>query len=103
MLYAAVFAGVLVPVTFALLVWVIGTAVRIYAPDERHSPFSSHDPAMRAVLARLAGLHRMSARDIRADLRAREREYRGQAYCFEKGQHADLPRDWVRDVRARCN
>ena len=103
MLFAAVIAGVLIPVGFSMLVWVVATAVRIYAPDPSLSPFAHHDPAMRTVLARLAGLHRMSARDIRADLRAREREYRGSAYCFAKGQHGDLPQDWVRDVRARCN
>ena len=64
---------------------------------------AAHDPAMRAALARLAGTHRMSARDIRADLRARERAAHPPPYVFGRAGRTGLPTVWVQDVCARCN
>ncbi len=103
LVFAVLAAGVIVPVLFVMLVWAMGVAARLYAPDATASLLATHDPAMRTALARLAGTHRMSARDIRADLRARERATRGPVYAFGRDVRTGLPTVWVQDVCARCN
>ena len=45
----------------------------------------------------------MSARDIRADLRARERAAHPPPYVFGRAGRTGLPTVWVQDVCARCN
>lgn len=106
LVFAVLVAGLLVPVVFVMIVWALALAMRLYTPEPAATLLALHDPAMRAALARLAGTHRMSARDIRADLRARERAAVPPPYEFRRDArpaHPGLPTVWLQDVGARCN
>ena len=98
----AVFAGVLVPTVVALAVWVGLIAFRLLR-EEPPSPAITPEPSMREALRRDGGGIRVGAREIRADLRHRERHGRNPAYRFEKGARSGLPTAWMQDAARRCN
>jgi hypothetical protein len=98
----AVFAGVLVPVLVALAVWVGLTAFRLLR-EEPADPVFTSEPMLREALRREGMGMRVGAREIRADLRHRERHGRTPAYRFEKSHRSGLPPAWMLDATRRCN
>jgi len=95
----AILAGVLVPTFVALAVWVAVTVHRLMRevppavlPSGMQLP---HGPRRDGV--------RVGAREIRADLRHRERHGRTPAYRFEKDVRTGLPSAWMQDAARRCN
>ena len=101
MVYAAVFGGVFLPLAFGLFVWVLVTAYRLFGPEEAVVPLGPDEPVVRAHLAARGVPVRVGAREIRADLRYRERHGRAPAYRYPVG--AGLPAAWVQDAAARRN
>ncbi len=96
----AVFAGVFVPTFVAVAVWAVVTALRVL----REPAPELHDLMPEANPDRIPRLGvRVGAREIRADLRHRERHGRTPAYRFEKGVGSGLPPMWMQDAARRRN
>ena len=101
MVYAAVFGGVFLPLLFGVVTWALVTAYRLFGPDEAEIPLGPDEPVVRAHLAAQGVAVRVGAREIRADVRYRERHERRPAYRYPVG--AGMPAAWVADVAARRN
>lgn len=101
--YYALLLGLLVPILFVLITWVAVTAYRLYGPEELPLPLEPDHPQVRLELVEQGVAVRVGAREIRADLRYRERHTRAPSYRFERGRGDGLPPAWVQDIAHRCN
>ena len=99
--FVVLFAAVAIPVIFVGSAWMGALAWRILRPEV--PPLLGPDePSFRAHLAEQGVTVRVGAREIRADVRFRERHAR-PAYRFERGRGTGLPAGWLADMRVRCN
>jgi hypothetical protein len=102
------FATVVGPIFFFLLVWVAATVYRLYFP-ERPLPFEE-DPVMKRKQATEEGQHvPVGLRDIRADQRhrrrqrAQEQEPDGETSRFVWHPSGSVPETWYDDLWQRRN
>lgn len=86
------------PVLFAAVVWAVVTACRLLFPEEPE-PFGPDEAVVRASLKHPV---RVGAREIRADIRFRQR-HETASYSYYDHASGGLPESWWDDVAHRLN
>ncbi len=90
--------AVFLPLLFVLVVWAVVTACRLLLPEEPE-PFTSSDAVVRAASRRPV---QVGAREIRADIRFRQR-HETSSYSYADHASGGLPETWCKDVSHRLN
>lgn len=90
------------PLLFVLAAWAAVTAWRILDDEPPPIVLDERDPELRARARADGRPVRVSAREIRADLRYHARRRTSVAYDSSAPDHA-FPAEWWDDVCTRCN
>ena len=96
------FALLVLPIFFFLMVWVLATAYRLLVP-EQPAPLEADPVAIRRKAAAEGRSVPVGAREIREDQRHAQTTPARAPYHYAGGDSDGLPEAWREDLWRRCN